>query len=214
MLVLSEYRSTDTNMIMADVQILANTLMFEHGLLDKGWFFNFDRARKRFGLCDHKAQIISMSKYFTPSRTFEQNKNTILHEIAHALVGPGNGHNAVWKAKAIEIGSDGERCGSIDSDAERPEYRWVAKCPTCGIGEGMHRAPGRVRACIPCGGGVFSFENLVDWYENGELRHVGEMPEKFRNEYYAILRRANGNGQLHGDLVDAYADNGWMDENE
>ena len=36
----------------------------------------------------------------------EEVKNTLLHEIAHALVGPGHRHNRVWRQKAREIGCD------------------------------------------------------------------------------------------------------------
>jgi SNF2 family DNA or RNA helicase len=32
--------------------------------------------------------------------------NTIRHEVAHAIVGPGHGHNEVWADKAREIGCD------------------------------------------------------------------------------------------------------------
>jgi hypothetical protein len=31
-------------------------------------------------------------------------KNTILHEIAHAIVGENHGHRQVWQEKAIELG--------------------------------------------------------------------------------------------------------------
>ena len=34
-------------------------------------------------------------------------KNTILHEISHAIVGKNHGHDDIWKNKAIEIGCDG-----------------------------------------------------------------------------------------------------------
>ena len=187
MITLSEYRSDDKNMILADVQMLANNYMFEHGLMDQGWFFNFDRAKTRFGCCDYRNKVISMSKYLTPSRTFAQNRNTILHEIAHALT-PGHHHDAVWEMKALEIGADGNRCGKMDADAERPAYRWVAT-HECGLYVGMHRAPGRVRSCNNCAPGGFSYDHLVDWYQWGEKATLADMPEKFRNEYLAIQRK-------------------------
>ena len=38
-------------------------------------------------------------------------KNTLLHEIAHALAGHEHNHDEVWKATARSIGCDGCRCG-------------------------------------------------------------------------------------------------------
>jgi hypothetical protein len=35
----------------------------------------------------------------------------VAHELAHAIVGYGHGHDAVWRAKAIELGDTGARCG-------------------------------------------------------------------------------------------------------
>jgi hypothetical protein len=188
MLALSEYRSTDTNMIMADVQMMANTLMFDHGLLDQGWFVNFDRSKTRLGLCSHTKKEITLSKYLTPLRSFDDNRDTILHEIAHALVGPGHGHGAVWELKCVEIGARPERCGQLDPDVARPEFRWTYVCEGCGtVGGGMHRAPGRLRSCTKCSGGEFSFDHLFTWLEFGKRVELGDMPEKFQQEYRANL---------------------------
>jgi hypothetical protein len=203
MLALSEYRSTDTNMIMADVQMLANNLMFEHGLLDQGWFFNFDRSKSRLGLCSHSNKIISMSKYLTPLRPYDENKDTILHEIAHALVGGGFGHGAVWQLKCVEIGARPERCGTIDPEAERPEFRWTASCDACGAETGMHRAPGRVRSCLHCHPGDFSFDHLLTWREFGKRVHNANMNPKFAAEYNLLLMRADVE-QKFDKLLDAF----------
>jgi hypothetical protein len=45
-------------------------------------------------------------------------RDTILHEIAHALT-PGHNHDSVWRAKSIEIGCDGKRCYGSDVRAPR-----------------------------------------------------------------------------------------------
>lgn len=33
--------------------------------------------------------------------------DTVAHEVAHALVGPAHGHDAVWRRKAVELGGSG-----------------------------------------------------------------------------------------------------------
>jgi predicted SprT family Zn-dependent metalloprotease len=59
-------------------------------------------------------------------------KDTILHEIAHALVGAGHGHNHVWKRKCIEIGAKPERCYS-SKEVETPKLRYYVICEGCGV---------------------------------------------------------------------------------
>jgi hypothetical protein len=201
MLALSEYRSTDKNMIMADVQMMANTLMFEHGLLDLGWIFNLDRSKTRLGLCSYAKKEITMSKYLTPMRSFDDNKDTILHEIAHGLVGGGFGHGAVWQLKCLEIGARPERCGKLEEDAEPLTHRWTYSCAECGNpGGGMHRAPGRVRSCTICSGGEFDFNHLFTWYQFGKRVDLMEMPEKFVREYRALLMQQNTISAVLGEL--------------
>lgn len=99
-------------MTLNEIQKLSIELMDQHGLIKKGWRFEFDGAKRRFGLCSHGRMVISLSKHLSPLRDKKYIVNTMLHEIAHVLVGPGNGHNNIWKRKAIEIGCDGKRCGN------------------------------------------------------------------------------------------------------
>lgn len=119
-------------MELIKAKTLAINLMEEHGLIEKGWYFEFDHAKRRFGRCSHGRKLISLSRTLVELNGIERVKNTILHELAHALVGPRNGHNEIWRAKALEIGCDGERCYSAD-DVEIPSMRYQAKCGGCGV---------------------------------------------------------------------------------
>jgi hypothetical protein len=42
-------------------------------------------------------------------------RDTILHEVAHALVGENHNHDEAWRAKAIELGATGETLVSISA---------------------------------------------------------------------------------------------------
>lgn len=118
-------------MNLKDAQQLALTLMNEHGLTAQGWTFEFDRAKRRYGQCNYNKRVISLSDVLTHRETNDSRvKNTILHEIAHALVGPFHGHNHVWRTRARAIGCTAERCSSGGARLERP---YIGTCPVCKI---------------------------------------------------------------------------------
>ncbi len=59
--------------------------------------------------------------------------NTLRHEIAHIAVGPGHGHDRVWKASARRIGCDAERCHTMAAAKRVRRRRMVhVDCPKCG----------------------------------------------------------------------------------
>jgi len=107
---------------------LFNQMSETHGL--RGWKFTYDHARTRAGCCNHTSRTISLSKYMVlnPKITKTEIKNTLLHEMAHALVGAEHHHDAVWKAKAIEIGCTGDRCHALELT---DRYNYKIECP-CG----------------------------------------------------------------------------------
>jgi predicted SprT family Zn-dependent metalloprotease len=76
---------------------LAAVLMDEHGLA--GWSVTLDHARRRAGQCDYTNKRISLSRHYVRHAEDSHIRDTILHEIAHALVGPKHGHDAVWRQK-------------------------------------------------------------------------------------------------------------------
>lgn len=100
-------------MNLHEAETLAKTAMRAHGLYD--WTFRFDRAKRRSGQTNYSTRTITLSAPLTQVRKVEEVRQTIGHEIAHALVGPGAGHGPVWKAKMRELGLKVERC-SVDSD--------------------------------------------------------------------------------------------------
>lgn len=81
---------------------MAKSLMAEH-LDTRVWSFKWNRRAGSFGLCCYKDNTISLSSVLTPHETEEATRQTILHEIAHALT-PGQGHNIIWKRKAMQLG--------------------------------------------------------------------------------------------------------------
>ena len=105
----------------------AKLLLSHSGLAAQGWTFRINTNRSRLGVCRYRGKSIEISKYHLTSPDKEI-RNTLLHEIAHALVGPGHGHGPVWKAKAREIGCTGERCGKMDAPS-----KYKGTCVKCGF---------------------------------------------------------------------------------
>lgn len=119
---------------------LADTLIKEHKLVN--WQIQFNKSTKHLGECWHQSKVIAISIHTLQSCSAAEFHDTMLHEIAHALVGPNNGHNEIWKAKALEIGCTSNTCGNMSIDSSRsnkePEKKekkhvppLTQKCPTC-----------------------------------------------------------------------------------
>lgn len=102
---------------------LAIKLMSEYGLIQpmsiinvgcrNNWAFEFDYHETRFGLCDYSRKVISMSRLLTYLNSEEQCRDTILHEIAHALA-PRAGHGPKWRLICTAIGCKPRACYSVN----------------------------------------------------------------------------------------------------
>ncbi len=125
----------------------AATLMARHGL--RGWSFAFDGAKRRGGACHFAKRKITMAAGFAATADEAEIEDTLLHEIAHALVGPRHQHDAVWQAKAREIGCTARRCHAV----EFSEPGLVARCVNGCFAIGRHRSRRNMR-CRRCGGEV------------------------------------------------------------
>ena len=111
---------------LSDCVAAAESLIKKHGL--DGWSFQFDNAQRRAGACAYSTKVISLSRLYCLKASDDQVRNTILHEIAHALAGPKHNHDARWKSIARSIGCTADRCHSVDF----APAKYIVSCSRCG----------------------------------------------------------------------------------
>ncbi len=135
---------------LVEIEALAAGLLRTHELasgLGPGWRFHFEATANRAGVCHHRTKTIAMAVSFALRAGPRDIRDTLLHEIAHAIVGPTHHHDRVWKAKAREIGCSAERCTTIAHSAGR----WIARCASCRRTWVRHRLTARLRRGVRCG---------------------------------------------------------------
>lgn len=139
-----------TNQILS----LATELKNKHFEL-LSWTISFNRRKRAFGVCNYSKRNISLSSVLIPFMTESAIKDTIIHEIAHALT-RGHDHDNVWRRKCLELGGNGERVGDSSKfkggDNSRLEFheksaKYTLTCPTCGSKSYMNRMPKRSQSC-------------------------------------------------------------------
>ena len=123
----------------------ARDLLWRHGLKD--WRFKFDHSTRRAGCCNYHDKQISISFDLARHAKREDIRDTLLHEIAHALVGKKHNHDAIWGEKAKEIGGSGERCHRLQFSL--PRYHVTCE-NLCWTHTAERRNPRLV--CRTCGG--------------------------------------------------------------
>lgn len=104
---------TDTHKLAR--KLIEEILVDQHGI--HGWTFQLDNARRRLGACHYHKRIITMSRHLIPVASKEEVKETILHEIAHAIAGAGANHGPKWQQVAKSIGCTAQRCHNVDTSS-------------------------------------------------------------------------------------------------
>jgi SprT protein len=130
-------------MTIEDAEKLAAELLTQHALLPE-WTFRFDSSKVRFGKCNYARKEISLSRHLAELNEAQEVRETLLHEIAHALAPRGAGHGPQWRSVAVSIGCNAQRC--YGQEVVRPKPKYQGTCPVCKQVIFRHR-----RTAIACG---------------------------------------------------------------
>lgn len=131
--------------VFARVEHDAAARMLDHGLT--GWAFGFGRGKRTLGTTRVKAGAatgtIRLSRYLVTGGSEAMLRETLLHEIAHAVAFVRHGrralnHGPLWRRVAREVGaSPRATCGG--PPVAPPRH--VLVCLRCGERIGLYRRP-------------------------------------------------------------------------
>lgn len=128
---------------------LAKALINKWGL--HSWTFEFNYAKKSLGMCVYGSKSIKLSSYLLPFMSDDDVKDTILHEIAHALDWECRGksdHGPEWKKWAIKVGAKPNRISKISKEIT-DKSKYTLTCPN-GHKVAAHRKRKRESSCAKC----------------------------------------------------------------
>lgn len=134
-----------------DAEKLIQEKMELHELTKNGWTYKISSKMVTCaGKCSYKKNTLTFAKNFCTNVEESELINTILHEIAHAIVGPKTNHNETWRKLHIKMGGDGERCHR--ETFSPPKY--LMECTKCQKIWKRYRKPFDGNYSCSCGGKV------------------------------------------------------------
>ena len=117
-----------------------------------GWEIKFSNRKRTLGHCNCSQKIISISNAYLNTNPFPVMKDTLLHEIAHALqyikTGKTN-HGTGWKEIASEVGCKPIRCADL-REVNLPSAKYIGTCPCCGNKTKFYRKVRKMYSCNIC----------------------------------------------------------------
>lgn len=145
-----------------EVWTMARKYMDYYGL--ENWTLEFMRSVRDAGECSPEwMHTIKLSAPLMSVESMADSEDTVLHEIAHALVGAHHKHDAIWKAKAREIGATPE-ARYHEREGAGSLFRWTGACPADHKSY-RQRPPRGLVSCGQCSG-KFDLQHVITWKKN------------------------------------------------
>lgn len=138
-------------MELFDAEIMAKQLISEYV---PNYRFAWSKHKRIRGMCEYTTKTIYLSRYLTPLRDKNSVRQTVMHEIAHAM-NPGANHGKAWQLQMMRFGLPTARCSQDVTDVSSIS-NWVSKCAGCSKVTYMIRKPRVKRSCGKCSGGTYN----------------------------------------------------------
>jgi predicted SprT family Zn-dependent metalloprotease len=135
-------------MELQNAKELAETLMNHHGLILSGWKFNWIDTKRTIGRCSYTMKTIYLNREYVSLNDQWPVRDTILHEIAHALCSISDKHGPNWKRMCVRIGANPQALTDVSSIIA-PVGNVVGTCPNGHISK-RYRIPRTERSCSTC----------------------------------------------------------------
>ncbi len=116
------------------------------------WRIEFSNRKRTLGHCNCTKKTVSISKAYLESNTFSVMKDTLLHEIAHALQYEKTSktdHGNEWKEIAHKVGCKPRRCADL-SEINLPAPKYIGTCTSCGNKTNFYRKATKIYSCNIC----------------------------------------------------------------
>ena len=133
----------------SEAQALANQLMKQY--LSPDWHFMWMNTKRSCARCSFRFRLIELNSTYIQFAPDDDIKNSILHEIAHAIAGPAAGHGWAWKIACRQVGCAGDRLarGEHIDNFVMSQAKYVADCP-CGVPHIRNRKATGIYTCSQC----------------------------------------------------------------
>jgi len=159
-------------MNVRQAESLVYKYMAKHDLPDE-WLFRWQNKKGALGTCSFSDKEIRLSKWYVELNDLISVRDTILHEIAHALSyvrhgSKGIGHGRLWKDICRQIGAVPKARSKENLNKPQNHYKYVDTC-CCGITYKKHRIRNnRTYSCPKCRQNLFVEKKDIVIYRNGK----------------------------------------------
>ena len=131
-------------MNLHEAEQMARSIIREQ--LDADWSFRWNNRKRAFGVCHYRKKTIQLSTVLTATEPEHKVRDTVLHEVAHALAGASAKHGPRWREMARAVGATPRACAT---PTVTPQYAWVIKHGDQVVKGYFNRPSRRVQANIP-----------------------------------------------------------------
>lgn len=145
-----------------ELEQLIKELMYQHLTVSYTW--QWDRAVTRWGRCNHGQKLLTFSKALFMANDIAEARHTILHEIAHANVGKGHGHDRVWRAECVRLGIKASTYHPFnEANKPAPGAKYKGTCPNGHVSYKYRKSRSMGRSsCGQCSS-RYEFKYLIKW---------------------------------------------------